>query len=107
MTTDWRQLKTLEDVAAAQANGEEIEYLRQMFDRSDGWYAWGGDKWTSGVMYRARPRQPKMKTVKMLAYLLNGQLVWYQDNAGCPEGNRFWIRVPAQDIEIEIPEVKG
>ena len=99
MTTEWTDLPTLQDVAKAQADGLEIECLPY---KDCEWGRWLGCTWEHQWKYRARPRQPKMKTVKMLAYLLNGQLVWYQDNAGCPEGNRFWIRVPGEDRIIEI-----
>jgi len=101
MTTEWTDLPTLQDVAKAQANDWEI----QLYDKHDDeWIHWAGAGWFIGNKYRARPRQPKMKKVKMLAYWRSGQLVWFQDDTEYPEGSQFWIRIPAQDIEIEIPE---
>lgn len=49
----------------------------------------------------ARPRQPVMRKVKMLCWLdSEGELRWIESDQS-PFGS---IRIPAQDIEIEIPE---
>lgn len=53
MTTEWTDLTTLQDVAAAQARGDEIEWER--FDRV--WAQWNGMVWASDVQYRSRPKQ--------------------------------------------------
>ena len=65
------------------------------------WCSWIGGAWDKDWKFRARPRQPKMKTVKMLAYLdARAELRWMADEPA----SSGWTRIPAQDIEIEIPE---
>ena len=97
MTTEWTDLPTLQDVAKAQADGWEIE-----FKSGKEWTLWTGKGWYADQRYRARPRQPKMKKVKMLCWLHENELYWLAD--GVVTDSKFWIRIPAQDIEIEIPE---
>ena len=92
---DWRELKTLQDVAEAQKNGDEIEV-----DTGPSWETWKGTAWMDYIRYRARPRQPKMKQVKMLCWFAGNELHWYGEDValcGC-------TRVPSEDKIIEIPE---
>ena len=98
---EWTDLPTLQDVAKAQADGWEIEHYNHP---GDYWNVWPQRGWNIQGKYRARPRQPKLRKVKMLAYWRSGQLVWFQDDTEYPEGSQFWIRIPAQDIEIEVPD---
>jgi len=100
MTNEWIDLPDLKAVSKAQADGWEIEHYRRMFDSSDGWYNWPGTQWNEIAHYRGRPAQPKMKKVKMLCYLITGSLEWLIEGKSV---DMRWIRVPAQDIEIEIP----
>ena len=95
MTNEWTDLPTLQDVAKAQADGWEIECTGETL-----WIPWDGTVWRNFMKYRARPRQPKLRKVKMLAYLdTNAELRWRGD----PAASAQWIRIPAQDIEIEVP----
>jgi hypothetical protein len=98
MTSEWEDLPTLQDVAAAQAAGEEIE----IYSPSQGlWIYWEGVVWDSRHLYRSRP-VPKVRKVKMLAWFTNhNQLVWYSEDEDTLAG---WKRVPAQDLEIEVME---
>ncbi len=54
MTTEWRELKTLQDLAAAQAAGDEIE-VRVMGSNFEMWH---GYAWHYDYAYRARPKDP-------------------------------------------------
>ena len=96
MNTEWRELKTLQDVAEAQKNGDEIE----VSDDYVSWKSWFEKSWHFSARYRARPRQPKMKQVKMLCWFAGNELHWYGEDValcGC-------ARVPSEDKTIEIPE---
>lgn len=61
--SEWRELKTMAGVAAAQAAGDEIEYFL-----GGRWKAWQGVVWNVHRQFRARPR-PKTKKVKIYGYL--------------------------------------
>ena len=97
MTTEWTELNTLQDVAKAQADGWEIEHYNHP---SDYWNVWPQRGWSIQGKYRARPRQPKMKKVKMLCWFDGFALFWRKESMNL---DKQWIRLPAQDIEIEIP----
>ena len=94
MSNEWRDLKTLQDIAAAQAAGDEIEYFL-----GGRWKAWQGVTWNVCRQFRARPRQ-KTEKIKMLCWFINGHLNWLQEgnHAAGPD----WKRVPSEDKEIEI-----
>ena len=99
MTTEWRNLPTMADVAAAQAAGDEIEVRRLgEFDYTE----WSGTAWAMAWSFRARPRQPKMKKVKSLCYrsTVSGELTWRKEEL--PIIN--WKRFPAGDIEGEVED---
>ena len=98
MNTEWRELKTLQDVAEAQKNGDEIE----VSDDYVSWKSWFEKSWHFSARYRARPRQPKMKQVKMLCYFDGEFLFWAVEDSSWAAKNR--VRVPAEDKVIEIPE---
>lgn len=96
MTTEWTELNTLQDVAKAQADGLEIEV-----DTGPHWEEWKGTAWMNYMTYRARPRQPKMKKVRMLCWTDGETLFWNADHLPVPGE---WTHISTQDIEIEIPE---
>ena len=97
MTTEWTDLPTLVSVCNAQTDGWEIEY-----GIGEDWRKWDGGDWRSYWKFRARPRQPKMRKVKVEAYLSEYELRWLNIAAGNKPAPH-WIRIPAQDIEIEVP----
>ncbi len=68
--SEWRELKTLQDVAAAQANGEEIQLLNVV---SDNWEVWMQYAWHSTAKYRARP---KAETVTLRKALFDDADQW-------------------------------
>jgi hypothetical protein len=57
MNTEWHELNGIEEVAAAVAEGMEIEM--QIAGR---WETWEGHAWFSKVQFRARPRKVKVET---------------------------------------------
>ena len=97
--TEWTELKTLQDVAKAQADGWEIE--ARAFGNIQ-WQSWGGRAWKYDLIYRGRPKQPKMEEVKMLCWKVNGRLDWLEE--GTHVAHPSWVRVPAEDKTIEVPE---
>ena len=96
MTTEWTDLPTLVSVCNAQTDGWEIEV-----NTGPHWEEWKGSAWMNYMEVRARPRQPKMKKVKMLCYYNGGSLLWVNEDTYM---HSRCIYIPAQDIEIEIPE---
>lgn len=97
MKSEWTELKTLQEVASAQSNDWEIQVTHVVKD----WVTWLGVRWYADAKYRGRPKQPKMKQVKMLCWYKPGQrLIWDEfdmTRAG-------WSRVPAEDKVFEVPE---
>ncbi len=65
--TEWVELKTLQEVASAQARGDEIE-VGHKYDDIIYWKLWGGLEWTKCYKYRSRPRK-QTKTVVVREYL--------------------------------------
>jgi len=100
MNTEWRDLPTMADVAAAQAAGEEIETTTPV--EGYPWISWNEENWNSFHIYRARPAQPKMKKIKIYG--------WLNPETGCTttrlNDNTWtgWTRYPKLDDEIEVPE---
>ncbi len=63
--SEWRGLKTMQEVAAAQVAGDEIEC-----DDGSGWCAWDATIWYHDSKYRARP---KAETVTLRKALFNDE----------------------------------
>lgn len=99
MSNEWRDLKTLQDVAAAQAAGDEIEF--RGLGITD-YKAWNGVGWSSSWSYRARPRKPATKKIKMLCFF-DGCLLLWQDKC-YPIRDGRWKRIPSEDKEIEVQD---
>ena len=101
MSNEWRTLSTLQDIAEAQKNGDEIECCEY-----NEWVSWFGEYWEKDWRFRARPAQPKMKQVKMEAWLSGSrELRWFHEDAETPMlQTSKWTRVPTEDKVIEIPE---
>ena len=94
--TEWIELTDLQSVAKAQADGWEIE-----FKSGKEWTLWTGKGWYADQRYRARPRQPVTRKVKMLCYFAGLQIMWRSEDCQVPKS---WVRVPAEDKTIEVPE---
>lgn len=93
---EWRELKTLQEVAEAQKNGEEIE-IKGAF----GWFEWSGSCWSDECAYRSRPRK-KTKTIVLREALILGPfghyfIRWCSD---CDDGLVRWLDTPPREIEV-------
>ena len=99
--SEWIELKDLQAVALANAEGFEIQVN---VVRWGDWEPWQGTEWNSRNEYRARPRQPKMKKVNILCLFnpTTGILFWRDENFTSTDNH--WIRVPSEDKEIEVEE---
>lgn len=98
MLTEWTYISRLEDINHALKEDFEIEVSYGLST----FVPWDKNLWSANYKYRARPRQPKMKKVKMLCYFdtVIDQLVW--SSAEAISGD--WIRVPSEDKEIEVQD---
>jgi len=98
MTTEnWIDLNDIQAVAIAQSEGWEIEVYTGTHQEE-----WQGKAWMHYMRYRGRPRQPKMKEVKIECWLIDGCLDWRDWNMQTP-GSR-WIRQPHLDMIAKVPE---
>lgn len=99
MTTEWKEITDPEELFRLKREGWEIE----VHAADCVWFLWAGDYWNTSMSFRARPRQPKMKKVKLLAYLDNNRelrrfVEWSSYS------RTTWIRQPHLDLEGEFPE---
>ena len=102
MTTEnWIDLNDIQAVAIAQSEGWEIEIQSDAGnDKYCPFKAWDGRHWNTGYLFRGRPRQPKMKEVKMLCFLIDGELRWRNENLSVLQS---WVRQPHLDTIAVVP----
>ncbi len=100
MTTEtkWIPLPTLQAVAKAQADDFVIE---RRAHETYVWQHWKECVWDADWQFRGRPRQPKMKEVKMECFLIDRELRW-RDEGLSILGD--WIRQPILDLVAKVPE---
>lgn len=98
---EWKDLPTMQDVAAAQAAGEEIEaYLLGQ----DGWKSWKANAWDASAAYRSRPRK-QTKTVVLRRALLQTGNSYYStipSSIDYSTGNTFVMWLSGEEI-VEVP----
>lgn len=101
MTTEWRDLPTMQDVAAAQAAGEEI----QVKTGSQGWGDWNGLFWQDCYNFRSRPRK-QTKTIVLRRALIT-QDGYYTEVAASDldysASAKFVMWLPGEEI-VEVPK---
>lgn len=106
MTTEWKNLTTLQEVAAAQAAGEEIEYLADAGNyKYEKFRPWDGGNWLNTYEYRSRPKPRTKKVVLRKAVFKRNDSYWtgwYSDEELFGNGFVCWLDAPAK--EIEVPE---
>ncbi len=61
----WRDLPSLQDVAAAVAAGDEIHREAEYW-----WEEWNGTYWNNNWKFRARPRKPATKKIVLRRALM-------------------------------------
>lgn len=99
---DWAELKTLQDVAAAQARGDEIEISLH----GNQWQLWGGWYWGNDRFFRSRPKK-KTKTIVLREALFNIGAGVYKTEWTTDEREQRsvhfvrWLDTPAREIEVE------
>ena len=99
MTTEWKPLLTMQEVAEAQAQGWEIQT-----DAGTKTFAlWIGESWYERWQFRGRPRQPAMKKVKIHAYLVGSYIYLVREDKVDAVSQTNWIRFPSGDLEGEVP----
>lgn len=96
MKDNWKEITDPEELFKLKREGWEIEYCSY-----GKWLPWLGRDWYFDVAYRARPAQPKMKKVKMLAWFDGDQLFWLAETAAPKWPSQ---RIRCEDKEIEVPE---
>ncbi len=96
MTAEWKEVTDPEELFKLKLEGWEIQVRN-----AGAWLKWGATSWSQSFKFRARPQQPNMKKVKMLAYFDGVLLVWRNADYNLTDGR--WVRVPAEDKEIEVP----
>ena len=67
------------------------------------WIHWDGVIWQSSWSFRARQPKPKMKQVKLLAYLGNTSLQYVREDSPFYQGIN-WTRPPNLDLIAEVQE---
>jgi len=97
MTTEnWIDLNDIQAVAIAQSEGWEIEVYTGTHQEE-----WQGKAWMHYMRYRGRPRQPKMKEVKMECWInSSAELVWREESFPLDRA----IRQPHLDMVAKVPE---
>lgn len=96
---DWVELKTGKEVFDRHAENWEIQRLNATNPPT--WAQWSGATWCSPDCFRGRPRQPKVKEVKMLCYYTSDQLLWIPAEL---KAQKSWIRQPHLDMIAKVPE---
>ncbi len=100
--TEWRDLPTLPDVAAAQAAGDEIERRSKISGR---WETWDGNAWDASAMYRARPRKPATKTIVLRRALLKENGNYWTPSPSTEDYSQniyFVMWLPGEEV-VEVP----
>jgi hypothetical protein len=97
--SEWKELKTLQEVAAAQADGEEIECD---FD-GIGWRFWLGEDWKDSWRFRSRPRKKVKQVVLREALFRSSEKYWTSWVESEKTFCNFvrWLDTPERIVEVE------
>lgn len=105
--TEWTELKTLQEVAAAQARGDEIEYISDAGNlKYEKFKPWDGRGWYATYEFRSRPRK-KTKTIVLREALFNlGNGIYKTEWTTAPREQSsvhfvHWLDTPAREVEVE------
>lgn len=100
--TEWKDITDPEELFRLKREGWEIEVMTW-----NTWSSWNVATWDKFWKFRARPRQPKMKKVKLLAFLGAIVLQFVREDSIDLQmyvKNTQWIRQPHLDLEGEVPD---
>ncbi len=103
MTNEWRDLPTMQDVAAALAAGEEIQD-----DMTGTWTGWiPTDGWGPEFNFRARPHKPATKTIVLRRALMHdiANASGYYETKGTFDFSTsaaFCMWLPGEEV-VEVP----
>ena len=103
MSTEWQDLPNRYDVYTAQADNWEI----QSHGGSGFWIPWNGDSWNVEWYFRGRPKQPKTKTVKLVAYIMaNGIFRWVEEGSMAHKDvvATKLRRAPSEDKTVKVEQ---
>jgi hypothetical protein len=96
--SEWHELNGIEEVAAAVAEGMEIEIRHGDVYQ---WEPWPGLIWYSTSQYRARHPAPAKVLVKRICWTsTGGNLTWTKEDYQFY--SKDWKRFPAGDTEGEV-----
>lgn len=105
---EWKVVTDPEELFRLKKAGWEIE---REWTSEYGWTTWLGTAWDCSNTYRARQPKPKMKQVKLLAYLGNTSLQYVREDRlqYVREDSPFyqginWTHQPHLDLIAEVPE---
>ena len=109
MTTEWKDMPTLQDVAKAQADGWEIEIQTNPDnDKYCPFRNWNGRHWHTEYLFRGRPRQPKMKTITLRKALMwlegNGYYVSEVEVNDAIQNRPYFVRWMGMPYTTEVPD---
>ena len=104
MTDNWKEITDPEELFKLKREGWEIEFRAH---KTYTWRTWMGGAWQDDWLFQARPRQPKMKKVKLLAFLGATVLQFVREDSidlQIYAKNTRWIHQPHLDLEGEVPD---
>ncbi len=98
--SEWRDLPTMQDVAAALAAGDEIIYSTKQGE----WGPWEGRYWHANNKFRARPRKPATKEIVLRRALLSSGEDFYpiEGTADFSTYKNFVMWLPGEET-VEVP----
>ena len=100
-TSEWRDLPTLADVAAAKEAGDEINVFSGL-GFAAAWIKWNEKQWDSAGKYRARSK-PKVRKIKILGWIDPAGSTFTRCEDFPIEKIWGWVRYPKLDDEVEVP----
>ena len=101
MSNEWKDCSSLQELAAAQARGDDIMEWRE----SSG-HTWNGTVWGQWNQYRCRPAKPATKTVTLRKALLrDSDGRYYTSEGSCSYKNdRFFVCWLGDPYIVEVPK---
>ena len=103
MTTEWKDLPTMKDVANV-PEGWEIQFADRI---NEIWRTWDGKTWSNVWRFRARPRQPKTKTITLRKALMfiegNGHYASDVEVNDAIQARNYFVCWLGEPYTVEVP----